>query len=699
MKRHSQVCLSCCLLVFVAALPQGARAQNPPPQDVYVSTAVGHQILAFTTSGAVSGVCNMGATVVPEDAVVGPDGQLYVTDTTENKIFRVPTPIAQPIASPGSCNAVAIYDKANCNAANCPSAPEGPSFLRINTLDLYFNTHGSGATGTWKIPGIANSSTPACDATNGPACPAPIQVSSNNFSGEGLDFDVFGKLLAVDQANNQVLRDPVACLNGTPGAANCFASFITGLNAPVGIAVNTCGDVLVASGKLINRYTGGGSTPVDSLRFSGSSIPQFLEVDSMNRIFVVTAADETGKGGTLWRFDPPAAAPFTSCGLKSFTNPVSVAIKTSLAAGIATSNGLGLGLAASNASISLPFNATGTSQTQLYNFGAQHTFTVTCNNVSQAFNLTVTAAKSRPTDAVNQEVNFSAPQFPKTVSEQCPVPIVNADCLHYGGQHGFCTQYLEQATTTVGAAISDDTAVQPNIDSFCTAAPVSPDPLNTQNPFTFFVTYSSAEPINDPGGAHVVTGNFNNPSDVTGEAYTDCQSHQFYPQLTTGDPITMSGKNSKHVVFNADLAPNDPNSPNSGNGAISLNSPVSSCTTPINCNPQFNIGQNIAVKFSLLHTFPPFTAITNATEQVSIARVQNTTKSGKVTNEFVPQNVVATKNSATLNFFVPNNSGQYSFNVDSSFFDKLPKGTNAVYQFTIWGNGAPPFIFFTSGTF
>jgi VCBS repeat-containing protein len=61
--------------------------------------------------------------------------------------------------------------------------------------------------------------------------------------------------------------------------------------------------------------------------------------------------------------------------------------------------------------------------------------------------------------------------------------------------------------------------------------------------------------------------------------------------------------------------------------------------------------------------------------------------------------VVATPSPATLNFFVPNSSGQYSYNVDSSAFDKLPKGTTATYQFTIWGNGATPFSFFTTGTF
>jgi hypothetical protein len=248
---------------------------------------------------------------------------------------------------------------------------------------------------------------------------------------------------------------------------------------------------------------------------------------------------------------------------------------------------------------------------------------------------------------------------------------MNPQCLHYGGQHGFCTQYVEQATTLGGAAISDDPLAPVNIDQFCSGSP---------SPFSFFVTFSSAEFIRDPGGAHVIGSN---------SPYSDCQSQDFYPQSATGDPVRMSGSNSQHVVFNASLK---------FDGAITLNSPISSCNSLANCNPQFNVGQNINVKFTLLGRTNPFAAITGATEQLSIARIRHTTK-GKVTDEFVPQTVVSTKASSVLNFFVPNGSGQYSYNDDSSAFDKLPKGTTAVYQYTIWGNGAPPFSFLVSGSF
>jgi hypothetical protein len=127
------------------------------------------------------------------------------------------------------------------------------------------------------------------------------------------------------------------------------------------------------------------------------------------------------------------------------------------------------------------------------------------------------------------------------------------------------------------------------------------------------------------------------------------------------------------------------------NGIITLASPTSSCgIASLTCNPQFNFGQNIAVKFRLADSAG--NAINGATEQLSILRIQHTTK-GQTTIEAVPQTVVATKNSSTLNFFTPNTAGQYSYNDDSSAFDPLPKGSSAVFQLTIWGNGAPPFSF------
>ena len=710
------------LALFLAALPTQMNAQ----ETIYVSSGAGHQILAFSASGTVSGVCNMtfnSIAVTPEDVVVGPDGNIYVADTTGNRIFRVDPSNVNSTAGK-DCGAVAIYDQSNVatvctnpallpnnDVVSCPTGPEGPSFLRIETLDLYFNTNGTGSTGVWKIPGLANATMDnathivvgLCDQPGQPVCASPVQVLSSSSSGEGLDFDVFGKLLAVDQTNGQVIRETVACLNGTIGSnnASCFKSnFISGLSSPVGIAQNACGDVLVASGNAINAYDGGDGHFLSSRSFSGgNNVPRFLEVDSAGRIFLVTAGDESGKNATLFRFDPPANSPprvvtppvtppvAGSCPLNSYTNVFSIGISKTLAAGIDSNNGLGLGISASNANLTASFapaskgNPAITSNS--YVFGAQHSITITCNGVQQPFNLTVTAVKSQPTDTTDPEVTFSSPQFPESANLQCPVPISDPQCLHYGGQHGFCTQYLEEAIDPVTSQPIPDAG----LPTFCSATTVS-------NAFTFLAFFTSAEFIHDPGGAHTsvdVTTNPPTTSNIT-QSYNECQSQDFYPQLSTGDPVRMLGTNSKHVVFNADDV---------STGTISLNSPIASCSTTggiTTCNPQFNIGQNINVKFTLLDT-GTFRAITGATEQLSITRTSHTLKGGTLVPEFVPQTVLATKASATLNFFVPNASGQYSYNADSSVFDKLPKGATATYQFTIWGNGSVPFTFFTTGTF
>jgi hypothetical protein len=223
--------------------------------------------------------------------------------------------------------------------------------------------------------------------------------------------------------------------------------------------------------------------------------------------------------------------------------------------------------------------------------------------------------------------------------------------------HGFCTQYVE-------------TTPSPDVSVTCPGS--APGSSN----FLFKAGFFSAEFIRDPGGAH-------SSGAASTDAYTDCQSQDYFGTAGPGldNAISERGSNSKHVAFNSDFQ--------FQNTTLVLTSPVSSCLPAGSCNPQFNAGQNIAVKFRLSSPSGP---VTSATEQLSVLRVQHTTN-GVTTNEMVPQTVVSTKGADTLNFFNPNSSGQYSYNLDSSAFAPLSSGTTAIYQFNIWGNGFQPFIF------
>ncbi|HEX8924935.1 MAG TPA: hypothetical protein VF786_04045, partial [Terriglobales bacterium] len=576
---------------------------------------------------------------------------LYIADTTGNKIWRMGTTLPAPASPAASCGATPVYDASSStctsggNATTCPTGPEGPSFLRVNTIDLYFNTHGTN-TGVWKIAGIASAS-----SNCGTNCPVAqvVPTFGASASGEGTEFDIFGNLLAVDSADNQVLR-------ATAPAFSSTQPFITtNLSSPFGVALNTCGDILVASGKYVNRYNSSNGAFIDRLTVGGNNYPRFLEVDAANRIFLTTAADETGKNATIWRFDPANAGTnnaVTSCALPSYTLVWTQALSTKTNLGLLGNNALGLGLAPSTFAISQTLSAAN-NYSATFNFGGQHSFSVTCTNpTGVSIPMTVTALRSRPTDSTSPEVTFSpANPWPAATTTQCPALINTPVCTHYGSLHGFCTQYVE---TTVPA-----------------------DPSTVCGNFQFKIGFFSAEFFSTPGGAHTSGTNATDP-------FTDCQSQDFYatagPGLDTG--TRLDGSNSKHVVFNSGLT--------FQNTVLTLTSPVSSCGTSGNCNPQFNAGQNIAVKFNL--SFANGTAISTATEQLSVILVQTTFK-GVTTTVMQPQTVVSTKNSSTLNFFNANSSGQYSYNLDSSAFTQLKKGTLATYQFNIWGNGFQPYMF------
>jgi hypothetical protein len=246
---------------------------------------------------------------------------------------------------------------------------------------------------------------------------------------------------------------------------------------------------------------------------------------------------------------------------------------------------------------------------------------------------------------------------------------------------------LEKAFTPAGVPLTD---AQLNAGTYCSGYPGAP----TQGACEFrgLFAYFTLDKFNYPGTAHVLTDVPGNPITL---AYgsnppnptDDCQTLYFYP-FSGGnglDPTYTKGSNSKHVVFNSNLA--------FGPFQVVLGSPTNSCQTATGCNPQFNPSSNISVKFTFFNS-----TFNLATERLSIMRVQHTTK-GQTVNEQVVENVVPTNNSSFQNFFDANGSGQYSYGVDASAFQRLPKGSVAIYQFTIWGNASLPFSFFVGVQF
>jgi sugar lactone lactonase YvrE len=263
----------------------GGVEQPPCPtgETVYVTNFSGHQIVKAVDDGTGTvTVINTGLGEYPEDIVVGPDGKIYVCDSDNSNIRRI---------DPSTGAAEVVYTK--CDSAG-PSGPEGPSF---NTLgDLYFNTRGAPAThtGVWKITSAQLKGTL-------PVSPTQVLTATQTGStfGEGTTFDGHDNLLVVDATGDRVLR-------ASPPYTSATAIIISGLNAPIGVAVSSVGDIFVANdfGQNIVHYGPNGGSPIEV--YASFTDPAFyLEFDASDRLFVVTSVDSDPGTGKLWRVDPP----------------------------------------------------------------------------------------------------------------------------------------------------------------------------------------------------------------------------------------------------------------------------------------------------------------------------------------------------------------------------------------------------------
>ncbi len=221
---------------------------------------------------------------------------------------------------------------------------------------------------------------------------------------------------------------------------------------------------------------------------------------------------------------------------------------------------------------------------------------------------------------------------------------------------GFCIQYR-----------TPEPAPQPSID-FAAAGPDGPAIKAKVGYFDPLGLFS------DPGLARC-PDTFPN---TVGNACNLDVTHDFYPTAgpgtddgNIGDPTGWS----RYVVFNEPLPLAFVDC------TIQLKEPA------LSNNPPFTFGATIRVAFNLTH--PDGSTCANAFERLSVLR----------TNPLpLHPEVVVSKNNSNQDNIFNFSSNLYTFPLDSSAF-QVPPGvtlgskTKVTYEFTIFGNGAPPFSF------
>lgn len=272
------------LLVLMLGLWLPSQAWAQTGETIYLSTLGGNQILKVVDSATpVATVFHTGGTgdtTFVEGIVVGPDNKIYIADTDASRIWRL---------SQDGMAIEKVYDFAQCTGA-CPKGGEGPSFS--TTGDLYFNTRDIAHTGIWKITSSQLSgSLPVTTATN-----VVTAAQDGSTFGEDTRFDATDKLLFVDRSGGKVWR------------FDSLTNIISGLSTPIGIAVNSTGDIFVANTgtNSVKHYDANGnpaSVP-DFVTFTPPDMPVFLKFDASGNLFVVTAQDFFADSGKVWRVNP-----------------------------------------------------------------------------------------------------------------------------------------------------------------------------------------------------------------------------------------------------------------------------------------------------------------------------------------------------------------------------------------------------------
>jgi hypothetical protein len=573
------------VLAALLLAPAGAAAQpvvyvcTPSAQVVAVNTATVPPTTGVVYSGSGSFA----------DCVLGPDLRLYVANG--NEVLR--------------------FDPTNATTANATdevvatlsSTVRGLSF---NVTTLYVSTAGSGL---WAFPGISEPT--ATVPTSG------SQAITGLGAGQGTTFSIDGRLWFVSAATVRQSLTPYT---------TSAALVSSGLNTPVGVGTNTCGNLLVADSalKTIRRYTSAGFQnnylDFEQINALKKHFPRHLEIDASNRTYVVADSTVSGKNALIVRAGPDLIGlePTSSC---VSTNQVEILAELAPNAipGLLSNRAVGIAVGPTHHQITKTF-AAGLGCTNKFNFG-YHTVNVTfteCLN-PLGFGLTVSALKSPPS-----QVSFAndPSQFPTTPIEG----------MRYSPLGGFIIQYVYlpvPPATSLPVLGTDFADVEP-------ARHIR---------YGFFTQEAVATPgiartTNDDPAAH----------------YTHSIAHDYW-DVGALDP--EGGETipdwSKRVVFNSGLA---------------AQCSFGGFQEPLNTgNPQFNNPQNIKIAFQLSGT-----NCSGGVLHVSVVKVEGT--------DFTVMPV--TSGQQDDNLMDTSGPGNYHYNLET---ENYSPGT---YWITIWGNMIAP---------
>jgi len=358
-----------CAMACAAVVAAPSYGQGGPV--VFVSSFSGEQILRIDgTTGATTAIFTGSPGFRPEDIAVGPDNKVYVCDPSNNRIIRM---------DDNGSNVENVYPS-GLNPLD-PLRPQGPRFDALG--NLYFNTKGSTHSGIWKIAGVANIPT-------GFPIPAPVNVltaaQTGSAGGEGLAFANNGDLLIVDASNDRVRR------SFDPGftVVDTIIPTTSGLDDPTGIArdsgnsSNPNGRIYVANGGALNnivRCDDDGSPCTTFVSFGPNDRPFYFEIALDNTLFVATS-DHSLQNGKLWRV--------STAGVKTLVKALPKRKGKFPPA-------IGLALAATSRSITLPFSSSITTQT--FDFGGFY-WEMT-NFATAPCDAAVTAQQKTPAEVAN----------------------------------------------------------------------------------------------------------------------------------------------------------------------------------------------------------------------------------------------------------------------------------------------------------